>query len=61
MTDAPQHDRYTSQTVDELYSLLQTSPSGLTPAQAAERMKTYGLNELEKKKRNPSSSKSSRP
>lgn len=51
MTDAPQHDRYTSQTVDELYSLLQTSPSGLTTSQAAERMKTYGLNELEKKKK----------
>ena len=51
MTDAPQQDRYTSQTQDELLSLLQTSPSGLTPAQAADRLKTHGLNELEKKKK----------
>lgn len=39
-----------TKTTDELLTLLQSTTNGLTPDQATDRLKTYGLNELAKKK-----------
>jgi P-type Ca2+ transporter type 2C len=40
-----------TKTTDELLTILQSTPNGISPSQAEDRLKTHGLNELAKKKR----------
>ena len=53
MTPDPEPPHYHTLTVDQLYNSLQTTPQGLTPQQAADRLKKIGPNELTKKKKKP--------
>jgi len=48
-----QNPPYYTLSLDDLYKTLQTTPQGLTPQQAADRLKKIGPNELTKKKKKP--------
>ncbi len=51
MAPTPEPDQYYTKTTDNLLKTLQTTTNGLTPTQAEALLRTYGPNELAKKKR----------